>query len=65
MTVMRDEAFKCSEDDYVLCRDCVKNNPPNFIGKVIDQLRAENQKEPFEGGFELEEDEDEFNYNVN
>ena len=55
MTVMRDEAFKCSEDDYVLCSDCVKNNPPNFIGKVMSHLRADNIKEPFEGGFEPEE----------
>ena len=42
LCVMKDEAFKCRSDtcDYILCRDCVKK-PANFIGKAVDQLRAE------------------------
>jgi len=48
MTVMRNEAFKCAADDYVLCMNCVQTNPPNFIGTVLQNLRnfASDQGQP-------------------
>ena len=60
MTVMFEEQFICKEDDYTLCKDCVKKNPPDFVGTCLVKARAKMEgaymgQETFEG----EEDEEE------
>jgi hypothetical protein len=41
MTVMRDEGFKCEDDDYSLCSNCVRTTASDFIGSVLTDLRDE------------------------
>ena len=36
---MREEGFKCEEDDYTLCKDCVITQPPHFIGTALSKAR--------------------------
>lgn len=43
MTVMRNQAFKCHEDDYTLCSNCVKTHPPNFVGTALSKLRGHDE----------------------
>lgn len=37
--VLRDECFKCADDDYTLCKECVTTKPPNFVGTILKRAR--------------------------
>lgn len=65
LTVMKEQGFRCADDDYCLCEDCVRNNPPDFVGTALNKLRGHLD----EGEKESEEEQpwgedEEYNYDA-
>ena len=63
--VMREQGFRCVDDNYYLCDDCVRNNPPDFIGTAVQKLRGQfNKEEECQGDLDEWSEDESYDYDA-